>query len=111
MDVQLVLAVNLMAISALSLFSALMQRRRDAASFGFVNLLVLAIGAATLYFAPESAGVVVALFFVPFVAAPTIFGALQGGLLVRRTTGDPSQLKDVVSAIKLQLAKRPSPAR
>ena len=77
MDVQLVLAVNLMAISALSLFSALMQRRRDAASFGFVNLLVLAIGAATLYFAPESAGVVVALFFVPFVAAPTIFGALQ----------------------------------
>ena len=41
----------------------------------------------------------------PAKMARTIFGALQGALLVRRTTGDPSQLKDVVSAIKLQLTK------
>jgi len=32
-----------------------------------------------------------------------IFGALQGALLVKRTTGDASQMKDVVAAIKSQL--------
>jgi TetR/AcrR family transcriptional regulator, transcriptional repressor for nem operon len=29
-----------------------------------------------------------------------IFGAVQGALLVQRTTGDSSQLKDVISALK-----------
>jgi len=33
-----------------------------------------------------------------------VFGALQGALLVKRTTGDASQLKDVVAAFKAQLA-------
>jgi len=33
-----------------------------------------------------------------------IFGALQGALLVKRTTDDPSQLNDVLSVMKLQLA-------
>ena len=36
--------------------------------------------------------------------ARLIFGALQGALLVKRTTGDPSQLRDVVTVMKLQLA-------
>ncbi len=36
--------------------------------------------------------------------ARLIFGALQGALLVKRTTGDPAQLRDVVTVIKLQLA-------
>lgn len=36
--------------------------------------------------------------------ARTIFGALQGALLVKRTTGDVSQMKDVISALKSQLA-------
>jgi hypothetical protein len=31
------------------------------------------------------------------------FAALQGALLVERTTGDPAQLKDVVSALKSRL--------
>lgn len=35
--------------------------------------------------------------------ARAIFGALQGALLVRRATGDVSQLKDVVAVIKSQL--------
>jgi TetR/AcrR family transcriptional repressor of nem operon len=37
--------------------------------------------------------------------ARLIFGALQGALLVQRTTGDSSQLKDVISALKSQLRK------
>ena len=36
--------------------------------------------------------------------ARLVFGALQGALLVTRTTGDPSQLRDVVTVMKLQLA-------
>ena len=47
------------------------------------------------------------------LAAPTpkvarfIFGALQGALLVKRTTGDLSQINDVINVMKLQLATRP----
>jgi TetR/AcrR family transcriptional repressor of nem operon len=36
-----------------------------------------------------------------------IFAALQGALLVKRTTDDPSQLNDVISVMRLQLAPRP----
>jgi TetR/AcrR family transcriptional repressor of nem operon len=35
--------------------------------------------------------------------ARMVFGALQGALLVQRTTGDASQLKDVIAALKSQL--------
>ncbi len=35
--------------------------------------------------------------------ARLIFGALQGALLVKRTTGDAAQLRDVVTVLKLQL--------
>ena len=38
--------------------------------------------------------------------ARLVFGALQGALLVKRTTGDASQMQDVISAVKLQLADR-----
>jgi TetR/AcrR family transcriptional repressor of nem operon len=36
--------------------------------------------------------------------ARLMFGALQGALLVKRTTGEASQLRDVVTVMKLQLA-------
>ncbi|WMT74937.1 hypothetical protein [Bradyrhizobium sp. Ash2021] len=35
-----------------------------------------------------------------------VFGALQGALLVKRTTDDPSQFSDVIAVMKLQLAAR-----
>jgi TetR/AcrR family transcriptional repressor of nem operon len=35
--------------------------------------------------------------------ARTIFAALQGALLVQRTTGDASQLKDVIATLKAQV--------
>jgi TetR/AcrR family transcriptional repressor of nem operon len=37
-----------------------------------------------------------------------VFGALQGALLVKRTTDDLSQLNDVIAVMKLQLAARSS---
>jgi TetR/AcrR family transcriptional regulator, transcriptional repressor for nem operon len=42
----------------------------------------------------------------PAKAARLFFGALQGALLVKRTTGDPSQLRDVVEAIRAQLESK-----
>lgn len=38
--------------------------------------------------------------------ARMMFAALQGSLLVKRATGDISQINDVISVIKLQLAAR-----
>ena len=35
--------------------------------------------------------------------ARLVFGALQGALLIKRTTGDVSHMKDVISALKSQL--------
>jgi TetR/AcrR family transcriptional repressor of nem operon len=40
----------------------------------------------------------------PSKMARLIFGALQGSLIVKRTTGDLSQIRDVISVIKMQLA-------
>jgi TetR/AcrR family transcriptional repressor of nem operon len=36
--------------------------------------------------------------------ARLVFGALQGALLVKRTTNDLSQINDVIAVMKLQLA-------
>ena len=35
-----------------------------------------------------------------------MFAALQGALLVKRTTGDLSQINDVIAVMKLELAAR-----
>ena len=40
----------------------------------------------------------------PSKIARMMFGALQGALLVKRATGDISQINDVIAGIKLQLA-------
>jgi len=43
--------------------------------------------------------------------ARLIFGALQGALLVKRTTGDVSQMKDVIAVLKSQLSRGSSACR
>jgi TetR/AcrR family transcriptional repressor of nem operon len=42
----------------------------------------------------------------PAKMARLVFGSLQGALLVKRTTGDASQLKDVILVLKSQLSGR-----
>jgi TetR/AcrR family transcriptional repressor of nem operon len=42
----------------------------------------------------------------PAKVARSIFAGLQGALLVKRATGDLSQINDVIAVIKLQLAAR-----
>jgi TetR/AcrR family transcriptional repressor of nem operon len=41
----------------------------------------------------------------PAKVARFIFGALQGALLVKRTTGDVTQLRDVIAVMKAQLTE------
>src|SRR5262249_55562377 len=43
----------------------------------------------------------------PAKLARSIFSALQGALLVQRTTGDAAQLRDVIAVMKLQLVRDP----
>lgn len=43
----------------------------------------------------------------PDKVARSVFSALQGALLVKRTTGDVTQLRDVVAVMKSQLAAGP----
>lgn len=40
----------------------------------------------------------------PLAMARMVFGALQGALLVKRTTGDGAQMRDVMAMLKRQLA-------
>jgi TetR/AcrR family transcriptional repressor of nem operon len=49
----------------------------------------------------------VELAIEPSKAARLVFGALQGALLVRRTTGDASQLADVIEAIDVDVLTSP----
>ena len=42
----------------------------------------------------------------PARMARMVFGALQGALLIKRTTGDIAQLRDVVAVLKAQLARQ-----
>lgn len=78
MDFQTILAVNLMALSALSLILQVVQRRREMRSFALVNALVLLVGGFALWRFPQEAGGLASLVFFPLVAAPAALGALQG---------------------------------
>ncbi|QGM96688.1 rhomboid family protein [Methylocystis parvus] len=77
MDFQSILAVNLMAVSALSLLLALLQRRRELRSFSLANALVLIVGGLALWSFPQEAGGLVSLVFIPLIGAPMALGALQ----------------------------------
>jgi rhomboid protease GluP len=77
MDFQSVLAVNMMAICAFLLLLILVQRRREGLSFAAVHAATLAVGLLALWRFPDEAGGLVALVFVPLVAAPMTLAALQ----------------------------------
>src|SRR5262249_24861106 len=52
-----------------------------------------------------------ALVAPPAKVARSIFSSLQGALLVKRATGDISQINDVIAVMELQLAGRPCVTR
>lgn len=72
MDVQAIVALNLMALSALSIVMSLQQRARGDRLWLAVNAAVIAAGLAGLMADWRWTGVVVAALFVPLVLAPSV---------------------------------------
>ncbi len=74
MDIQYLITINLMVVSALAIVSVLTQMPwRESVLWLAVNAAVIATGAAALQWWPEQAGTLAALVFLPFVMAPIIF--------------------------------------
>lgn len=77
MDLQQILAFNIMVVSALALGGALLQGAwRGNLLWLAVNALVVVAGAVLLNWAPGSAGTVVTLLFVPLVLGPVVLARM-----------------------------------
>ncbi len=77
MDLQQILALNVMVISALALAGGLLQGTwRGAGLWLGVNAFILAAGAILLQSAPNIAGTVIVLLFLPLVVAPALLARL-----------------------------------
>lgn len=73
MDIQQILALNVMVISALAAAMTLIQGSwRTTRLWLAVNLLIVVAGIALLQWSPAHAGTIVTLLFVPLVLAPAI---------------------------------------
>ena len=92
MDVQLFVAVNLMAFAAIALVSSVVYWPLKAAmSWVVVNGLVLVVGAAALEWQPQWAGVIVAAVFCPFVLGPMVLGHLANRATLANRMGDAAR--------------------
>jgi rhomboid protease GluP len=76
MDLQLFLAVNAMAVSAMVIGTMLIYRTANNFGWIVVNAAVLAVGLVALWCAPDVAGWLVGLVFVPLVIGPVFFSRL-----------------------------------
>lgn len=86
MDVPTILAINLMAISAVLIGSALIHRPPGAAGWIVANLLVIATGLLCLRYAPSWSAWATAATFVPLIATP--LAMTYAALYARRTGKD-----------------------
>src|SRR5947209_2052636 len=86
MDLQLLVAINLMSISALAIVVTLAQRPKGLSAWIAANAVVLLTGAASLLWLTPWSGEIVAGTFVPLVLAPGLlaFGAQRSILLSRK---------------------------
>ena len=76
MDLQLVIALNIMVASAVLALYALAYRPVGYVNWVLVNVLVLAAGGLALWFAPSIAAWIAAGLFVPLVVAPSLLSSL-----------------------------------
>ncbi len=76
MDLQLFLAVNAMAVSAMAAGMTLIYRPTGSYGWVLVNALVVAVGFAAFWLAPDAVGWLVAAVFVPFVVAPVVLARM-----------------------------------
>jgi hypothetical protein len=76
MDLQLLVAINLMSLSALAIIVILMQRSTGYRSWVAAHAFVLLVGAVALVWSPQWSGVIVAVAFVPLVFVPGLLVSL-----------------------------------
>jgi membrane associated rhomboid family serine protease len=105
MDLQFIVTVNVMAISAIAIVAAIPQRRATDPAWFLVNTLVLAIGAVSLVGLPEWAGAVTSITFAAFVAAPALLVARANQALERADTSYAARLNRYAALLM------PSPIR
>ena len=85
MEIQQILAINIMAITALTLGGALLQGAwRDNVLWVAVNGLVVLAGAVMLQWAPGMAGTVVTVLFVPLIVAPLVLARMTQSRIHQR---------------------------
>ncbi len=104
MDLQQILALNVMVISALALAGGVVQGTwRGAGLWLGVNALILVVGAIFLQWAPGHAGTIVALLFVPLVLAPAVLARMIESRVQQ------NRLKDAARLARIAAWFHPSP--
>ena len=78
MDLQLLVAINVMAVSAMVIGMTLIYHQ-TAANLGWLlaNAIVIAVGLLALWLTPDHAGSWVAVPFIPLIVAPALLARLQ----------------------------------
>jgi rhomboid protease GluP len=76
MDLQPFITVNIVAISAMLMLFALIQRPGGYASWAAVNFIIVVIGALALFLGWTWSGAITGSVFVPLILAPVVFGQL-----------------------------------
>ena len=77
MDLQLIIALNVMTISAMVIGASIIYGAKDAQPWLAVNAVVVVVGALALWFTPDTAGTWTAIFFLPLVVAPIVLARLS----------------------------------
>jgi rhomboid protease GluP len=76
MDLQLLIAINALAVSALAIGMNLVYRPFGSIGWIVANAVVLVVGALAFWLVPDDIGIWVAVAFIPLVVAPVVFGKL-----------------------------------
>jgi rhomboid protease GluP len=107
MDIQHFLAMNIMVVSALVLFVALLDRnaRGDWWWLG-INVCTIAVAAVATQWLPQHAGTLSAIVFVPFVLAPLLLGRLLQRRVAQRRMREAARLARLLAWLNPTSATR-----
>lgn len=76
MDLQLFVAINILALAALAVVITVVQRPRGYLSWVLINAAVIAVAGLALAYDAERAGAIAAAAYVPLVLTPLAFGQM-----------------------------------
>lgn len=99
MDLQFVIALNVMSIAALFVVMGFASWRPENTSWIVANAIVVAVGFACLTFAPGLSGWVTTLLFVPFVIVPNILARLAVRADIMSKTSNAQRYMQIASLL------------